>query len=149
MHPRKKRAPYLPVLETVTQSRTQVSNGLIFLAQSKLPDARRAIAQAKNLSTNSASASLKIEIDIADARVQMAASRWAEANQLLEAGLGRARRLGLLGLQYEARLAKGELDRKSGRTAAGNAILGELQKDATGKGFKLIARRASIAASQN
>lgn len=42
-------------------------------------------------------------------------------------------------------LALGEIEMKSGKAAAGRARLEALEKDATAKGFLLIARKAAAA----
>ncbi len=47
--------------------------------------------------------------------------------------------------QSSDRLALGEIEMKSAQTAAGRARLEALEKDATAKGFLLIARKAALA----
>jgi len=49
--------------------------------------------------------------------------------------------------QFEIRLALGEIEMKSGKTSAGVACLKSLERDASAKGFPLIARKAKAAAS--
>ena len=56
-----------------------------------------------------------------------------------------ATKAGLVRLQFEARLALGEIELKSGASAAGRARLSALAAEATAKGFGLIARKAAAA----
>lgn len=71
-----------------------------------------------------------------------ALGRAAEARKSLANVLAEAMKHGFVGLQFEARLALGEIEMKSGETVAGRAHLKQLQKEATAKGFTLIARKA-------
>ena len=48
--------------------------------------------------------------------------------------------------QFEIRLALGEIEMKSGKTASGMARLKSLERDATAKNFLLIAHKAKAAA---
>lgn len=68
------------------------------------------------------------------------------AIKMLEAMLAEAAKHGYLGYAFEARLALGEIEVKSGRAVAGPARLRTLAKDARAKGFLLIARKAASAA---
>jgi hypothetical protein len=52
----------------------------------------------------------------------------------------------LLYYQYDARLALGELEIRSGKTSAGHARLAALEKESRHKGFLLVARKAAVAA---
>ena len=51
-------------------------------------------------------------------------------------------------IQFEARLALGEIGLASGSPEAGRAELAALTKDASAKGFRLIARKASNSVSK-
>jgi len=131
------------------QSRTQVSLAMIFLAESKLPEAQIAIKQARNLSKESPSASLKIEVDLADARVRIAKGDSAGTISLLRHCLDRARRIGLAELEFEARLSLSEIDKKRGQMRAATAALIELQKEASAKDYRLLARKAGTILALN
>jgi eukaryotic-like serine/threonine-protein kinase len=61
--------------------------------------------------------------------------------------LTEATKYGYLVYEYQARLALGEVEMKSGKATAGRARLAALDKDATRTGFLLIARKAEKAAS--
>ena len=52
---------------------------------------------------------------------------------------------GFLEYEFAARLALGEVELASGRTAAGRARLETLQTDATAEGFLLVARQSADA----
>jgi len=79
---------------------------------------------------------------LANARVLAALGENAEATKRLEAVLSEATKYGYLNYEYQARLALGEVDLKSGRTAAGRSRLATLNQDAIRTGFLLIARKA-------
>lgn len=86
------------------------------------------------------------ELAIVTALVQAEQGETAEATKNLEATLVDARKLGFVGFQFEARLALGEIEMTSGRADAGRAFLAAVEKDATSKGFLLIAQKAHHAA---
>jgi hypothetical protein len=75
------------------------------------------------------------------------AAATARALRSIEAARSEARRAGRVGLEFEARLALGEIEMCSGRSAARRQRLEDLERDATAKGFVLIARKAATAAS--
>lgn len=116
------------------------------LAQSKFAGAQKAIDRANALLRGSELLSDRLSVAITAARVQAPASgKRAEAVKSLESVLAEATRTGHLGLQFEARLALGEIEMQSGKTAAGRARLKALEKEAAAKGFGLIARKAAAA----
>jgi hypothetical protein len=59
--------------------------------------------------------------------------------------LADAAKQNLTGIQLEARLAQGEVEMKSGDRTNGRSHLAALKKDATAKGFLLIALKAAAA----
>jgi hypothetical protein len=83
---------------------------------------------------------------LANGRVLAASGKSAEALPHLEAVLTEAKKYGYLIYEYQARLAFGEVEMKSGKASAGRARLAALDKDATRTGFILIARKAEKAA---
>lgn len=78
------------------------------------------------------------------ARVQAALGESADAIRGLESVL-RVPQKGDVGDLFEARLALGEIEMKSGKTGVGRAHLAAVEKDAATKGFGLIARKAASA----
>jgi hypothetical protein len=51
--------------------------------------------------------------------------------------------IGCDGLEFETRLALGDIEMTSGRSAAGRLRLEELESEARGRGFGLVARKAA------
>jgi hypothetical protein len=82
---------------------------------------------------------------IAAARVRAATGATLEAVKSLNATLTEATTHGYLGAQLAARLALGETEMRSGQAVAGRSRLTALEKDATAKGFLLIAHKAAQA----
>ena len=74
------------------------------------------------------------------------ASDLGHASESLEAVLAEALKTRMIPQQFEARLALGEIELKSGKTPKGRARLVALEKDANDKGFLLIARKAASVA---
>ena len=69
----------------------------------------------------------------------------AAATERLEAVHREALKIGAVGLEFDARLALGEIDLRSGRSASGRARLAALERDARAKGFGFVATRAGAA----
>jgi serine/threonine protein kinase/tetratricopeptide (TPR) repeat protein len=92
----------------------------------------------------------RLAITIAAARVATAlSSDPAQPRKLLEGALAEAEKFGLVPFQFEARYALAEMLMKVGKTGQGRFLLSALEKDATAKGFLLIARNAHSAAGRN
>jgi serine/threonine protein kinase/tetratricopeptide (TPR) repeat protein len=114
------------------------------LQSGKLAEAKAEIQQAqKMVKTDDHIAHLPVAI--AGARIAAASGDFATARKILDEALSEATKANLLFFQYDARLALGELEIKSGKAAAGRARLTTLKKDAEDKGFLLIARQAATA----
>jgi len=90
---------------------------------------------------------MAIDVGIAAGRIHAASGRAAEASKGLAGTLAEATRLDCGRCVLEARLALGELEMKEGKKAAAREHLATLEKDATAKGFLLIARKANAAGS--
>ncbi|MFY9531984.1 MAG: tetratricopeptide repeat protein, partial [Candidatus Acidiferrales bacterium] len=115
--------------------------------QGKIAEAETAVLQAQALAKKSQSPIVRADVEIVVARFGPFRDKPADATRILEAEIALAARLGYVPGQFEARLALGEIQMKSGKTAAGRARLAALEKDATTKGFLLIARKAHAAAA--
>ncbi len=113
------------------------------LAQGKAAEARQQIGLAAELVAKSPMPEVRMKYAIAAARVRAAIGSTADAARSLEATLAEASKYGYLDYQFEARLALGEIEVKSGKADAGRARLEALQKEAAAKGFGLIARKAT------
>jgi len=126
---------------------------LAILAQASLglnniSDAQGTAAKAAALAKTSQERHVIATVQIARAQVAAATGKSEDAARSLEAALDDMTLLGLVGLQFEARLALGEIQIKSPKTAAaGQETLSALEKDATARGFLFIARRAQAAAA--
>jgi serine/threonine protein kinase len=113
------------------------------LAQNKLAEAQQIMAKAKELAQRSQDVHIQMDVATNSGRVLVAAGKTAESLAVLSAVLDRAIRLGCVSCALQVRLALGEAELKASRTAAGRTTLSALQKDATKRGFLLIARKAS------
>ncbi|MGA9352878.1 MAG: tetratricopeptide repeat protein [Terriglobales bacterium] len=114
------------------------------LQSGKLAEAKAEIQQAEKLvKTDDHVAHLPVAID--SARIVGASGDLEAARRLLTEALSEATKANLLFFQYDARLALGELDFKSGNVTAGRARLTTLEQNARSKGFLLIARKAAAA----
>ena len=65
------------------------------------------------------------------------------ARRSLNTALAESRKYGYRDLEFEARLALGEIEMKSGNRDASRATLRTLERDARAKGFLLVARKAA------
>jgi hypothetical protein len=72
-----------------------------------------------------------------------ATGKSAEAIKLLNAVMGEARKLGYVSYELESTLVMGEIEINSGKAAAGKTRLEALEKEATAKGFRLVAQKAA------
>jgi serine/threonine protein kinase/tetratricopeptide (TPR) repeat protein len=88
----------------------------------------------------------RLEITITAARVAAALGGSGETKRTLEGALADSEKLGLVPLQFEARFAIAEAQMRVGKTGQGRFQLNALAKDATDKGFLLMARNAHTAA---
>lgn len=116
-------------------------------AQNQQGKAQEAIAPAIELARKSQDREVRFSVNIISARVRATLGKHTEAGTSLEATLAEAKKYGFVGYQLQARLALGEIEMRSGKTTAGHVHLAALEKDATAKGFLLVARKA-VAASK-
>lgn len=118
------------------------------LGQKKFLEANKAIERARAPLEKSENLPLRISLAITSARVLAASGKPADlalAEKNLQSTLAEATRIGFVGYQFEARLALGEIELKSGDAVKGRAGLAALEKEAKAKGFGLIARKAIAA----
>ena len=118
------------------------------LAQGRLTEAHIAIDRALAAAHQSHYRELEMLSSIATARLA-AASRNVEdqmkAAQRLDTLVTEAEAAGFAGEALEGRLALGEIEIASGKREAGFNELVALEKDASAKGYRLIARKAAAA----
>ena len=115
------------------------------LAQNETAEARKQLDLAERLRAKSQDPAIRFQFDLVAARIRAAEGKPAEGEKNLEATLVRANKQGYVNYQLRIQLALGEIEMKSGKSAAGRARLAALQKDAAAKGFHLIARKAAEA----
>src|SRR4029077_3892465 len=119
-----------------------------FLAQGKLSEAQKQIAIAKSLTAKRQHRGVGLQVQIADAQVQAASGRPADVNAamaILNRALEEATQFDFVIYQFEARLALGEIEIKSGKISAGRNRLETLKEDAQAKQYLLIAEKAAKA----
>jgi tetratricopeptide (TPR) repeat protein len=116
------------------------------LAQGKTADATEASRQAVALAQKTEDTTVRLTVAIEAARVRAASGNHADvadAAKVLKNAVPDATKEGLTGLLLQARLALGQVEIMHGDRASGRSRLGDVQKEATAKGFLLIARKAS------
>ena len=128
-----------------TRAHTLLARGL--LMGGKLKEATAELDQAKALWEKSRSFDQHFDLGIVSAQIFAQSHDPAEAEKQLNLLLDESTRDGLVSYQFEIRLALGEIEMKSGKTASGVARLKSLENDASAKGFLLIAHKAKAAAS--
>ena len=116
------------------------------LMEGKLNEATTEVDQAKSLWGKSLMFQQNFGIGILSARILAQGHDPAEAEKRLNLLLDESTRAGLVEQQFEIRLALGEIEMSSGKTAAGRVRLAALIKDARSRGFVLIAHKAAVAA---
>lgn len=123
-----------------SEARTTLAEALLDLGQSA--DAQVQITQALNLAGGLGDRGLTLEAEITSARIGAGMDRAASAVRALEKIQKQAGAVGLVAVEFEARLALGESEIKSGRTAEGRGILRDLSQAAAVRGFGYIAATA-------
>ncbi|MCP4664110.1 MAG: tetratricopeptide repeat protein [bacterium] len=113
------------------------------LEQGKIEEARKAIARSLGISCQSLR--MRLTVNLGAARVRAASGDSAGALASLEGVLAEALDAGVVPIQFEARLALGEIELARGESRAGRARLSALASEAEDLGFGLIARRAGAA----
>jgi tetratricopeptide (TPR) repeat protein len=115
------------------------------LAQSKAAEAQKHLDEARALMQKSQDPATRFQFDFIAARIGAAMGKPAEAERTLKASFAQATKYGYVNYQLRIRLTLGEIEMKSGKSTEGRARLAALQRDATAKGFNLIARKAAEA----
>jgi tetratricopeptide (TPR) repeat protein len=118
------------------------------LALGKRQAAAAEIQKAEDLSAKSADKDLRLGIAITRGRILTASTDFSGARNKLGGALAAATKAGLVLEEFDARLAIGELKMKSEPIAPSRTYLASLEKDATAKGFLLIARKAKAAGAK-
>ncbi|MCP3956487.1 MAG: tetratricopeptide repeat protein [bacterium] len=125
----------------------------VLLAQGRRRDSEAALDAATARAEISQNPTVRLTVAMDTARLLAATGRRAEALRRLEAAAAEARRLGLVSLELEARLAWGEAELAAGgrptSRASARARLEALAADAIKAGFDLIADKAAAVGSRS
>jgi serine/threonine protein kinase/tetratricopeptide (TPR) repeat protein len=116
---------------------------LALLDSGDVSGAQSQIEQASSLAAQANDRNLKLIIQIAKARVDAASGKNDEALKALASAQKEAHAAGLVAIEFEGRLATGEIEMKAGGAGAGRSSLRTLAQDAKAKGFNLIAAKAT------
>jgi len=119
------------------------------LADKNFADASKEIDTEQSLAAKCENRQARLDFAIVAARVRAASGTPADqavARQSLERIRREAIHWGIVGTELEAWLAIGEIEMKSNHTTTGRAQLISLGKEARGKGFLLVAEKATAAA---
>ena len=116
------------------------------LAGGDVNGARGQVEKALALAKQSDDRGLKLDVSVAEARLDTRSGKSADAVRLLERTLKDAQSAGLLQSAFEARLAAGEAQIANGQKGKGVSTLQALARDAKARGYELIARRATASA---
>ncbi len=123
------------------------------LAQGKIAEATAALDEVRGAVARNQNPANQLSFKIADARAKAAgaasgSSARHNAYAELVGAASKAGSLGLFPLQYEARLALGELEIQD-NLAAGQHTLAALEQEAHVRGLELIARKAALLRSRS
>jgi eukaryotic-like serine/threonine-protein kinase len=113
------------------------------LAEGKHADAQKEVDAARSLASQSQNRLARLQFDLAFARVLLTSDQPELSRVQLAKILKDARAHGFAGIEFEARLALAELEKKSGHDAASRTELIALESSARSKGFGLVARKAA------
>jgi hypothetical protein len=113
------------------------------LANGKNDDAFKELGKTAPIAAKSQNLSVQLAFAAAKARTEAASQKIGSAKAILKEALAKATKSGYVGYQLESRLALEEMEMKSGKSTTSRARLEQLQKEATEKGFDLIARKAA------
>jgi tetratricopeptide (TPR) repeat protein len=125
------------------EARAILANALA--AQGKTAEAQAEVSRALKLASNSQNAAVRLKLQLTAARQSARTETIDEAKNQFHAVRKAAVRYGFVEHELEAELALGELEIKSGDTAAGRSDLASLEKAASARGFLAISRKAASA----
>jgi tetratricopeptide (TPR) repeat protein len=105
-------------------------------------DAAKEIASAETAAINTEGRLHRVDVFIAAARVHAALREWSKASNILTSAISESNQIGCGRCELEARLALAELNVQR-RNKNTRAMIASLSKDASKRGFLLVARKAS------
>jgi eukaryotic-like serine/threonine-protein kinase len=112
-------------------------------AGGKIAAAAQELGTAEVLLVKSQSVPNRLALGIVAARIQAALGKQNDALQGLSLTVRDAARSGFVPDHFDARLARAEIEIKSGRTVTARTELAALRKDATEKGFGLVVQKVT------
>jgi DNA-binding winged helix-turn-helix (wHTH) protein/tetratricopeptide (TPR) repeat protein len=131
------------------QADDEVASGTVLiealLAEGKAEDANKEAEKIAPLASKSQNRLARLRFRLASARVLLASDQPESSRPQLGQVLNDARSHGLSGIEFEARLALAQLDKKSGRETAARLEFASLERAARAKGFGLVAGKAAAA----
>jgi len=116
------------------------------LGMGKPAEADQELNRARAKASGSQHRLARLKLAITEGRVRAALGQLIEARNLLANIIAEAKKYGLRGYEFEARLAAAGIDSPSS-IADSRATLKALSRDAAAKNFRLVARKASLAAA--
>jgi eukaryotic-like serine/threonine-protein kinase len=115
------------------------------LEAGRAADAAEPLERARKLAAASQHEGARREFLLASSLVRAARGDASGARRSLESAIARAGEAGLVAFGFEAELALGSIEIRSGAAAAGRARLEKVEKDAAARDFARVARRAAAA----
>jgi tetratricopeptide (TPR) repeat protein len=112
------------------------------LGRGRLEEAEAAVLGAIALADEGREIAGRMSIRVIRARLWSAQGRSDDALKVLRDALEEASATGILGLEFEVRLAAGEVELEAGLDGAGRARLESLRRDALARGWFLVSQRA-------
>ena len=111
------------------------------IAENKLPESRKAIERAKALPAQDQG--IRLKVAIAEAYLDAREGKEAEAGRILTEAIQKASEMKLKRSEFEALLARAEIESRGSAMPSAKLQAKRLQADAGAAGFTLIARKAS------
>jgi len=137
----------LPVLEALKaiddEAQAYVVLVRALLSAGKSGEARTALATGAPIVAQSHDRGAHLAFAIVNAQVAAATGNTAKAVESLQKTFSEADKLRFVVYAFEARLALGEIEIRSGNVREGRRHLAELEKDAATAGFSLVAHKAA------
>ncbi len=113
------------------------------LAAGKLEEAGKEISAIAELAAKTQNAGVRLQYDIAASRIRAQSGHRSQAEATLNSVRSQASNAGMIFYELESRLALGEIKMKAAEIDSGRADLAALKKDATDRGYTLIALKAA------
>ena len=118
------------------------------LAQGKLAGAQTSISRGSPIIERTQQRDVRIEFQIVAARVRASSGKPSDVDNALRtlaSAIRESKTLGLFRLAYDGTLAWSEIQINSGDSVEGHTRLATLQKEASSRGYLLVARKAANA----